>query len=247
MNLESQIKNVIANKLEDGTVERLVEEHFEKGVSNALGKMFESYGDVTKAIEAQMKSVLLPFIENYDYSKYVVKLDTILTDLLNQSHVENRKLLENFKDLMSDDIPKKVSLEEIFEKYKEYVAERVETRGLEIDYDDEPTYEAVEVTIGFEEKPKAYASSSFLRGVLKLGCEHDEDMNIEIDIHSFNFISEDKWTIDAKLGVNIESLKRLDDFEVYIMKLAQSGTEIDLNIDDEEAYVTPNTRPEASY
>ena len=100
MNLENSIKDVISKKLEDGSIEKLVEEQLEKGVSNALSSLFSGYGDVTKVIEKQVKSVMIPYLSQYDYSNYIVKLDSILVDVLKASSLENKKMLENFKDLM---------------------------------------------------------------------------------------------------------------------------------------------------
>lgn len=77
MSLENSIKDVIANKLEDGTVEKLVSEQLEKGVTNALDNLFRSYGDITKVIEEKVKSVMVPYLVSYDYSQYIVKLDSV--------------------------------------------------------------------------------------------------------------------------------------------------------------------------
>ncbi|SUA70143.1 hypothetical protein [Paenibacillus polymyxa] len=76
MTLENSIKDVISKKLEDGTVEKLIEQQLEKGVVNALENLFRSYGDVTKIIEEKVKSVMVPYLESYDYSKYIIKLDS---------------------------------------------------------------------------------------------------------------------------------------------------------------------------
>src|SRR5699024_4551037 len=101
MNLENSIKDVISKKLEDGTIENLIAEQLEKGVTHALDNIFRSYGDVTKVIEDKVKSVMVPYLENYDYSEYITKLDSVLTDVLKSSALENKKLLENFKELMT--------------------------------------------------------------------------------------------------------------------------------------------------
>lgn len=47
MTMEQSIKDAITNKLEDGTVEKLIGEQLEKGVTNALDNLFRSYGDIT--------------------------------------------------------------------------------------------------------------------------------------------------------------------------------------------------------
>lgn len=91
MNLEDSIKNTIEKKLEDGTVEKLIAEQFENGIANALDSLFRSYGDVTKIIEKKVKEVMVPYLESYDYSDYILKLDSVLVDVLQNTAMENKK------------------------------------------------------------------------------------------------------------------------------------------------------------
>src|SRR5690606_29777527 len=118
MNLENSIKDVISKKLVDGTVEKLVEEHLQKGVTKALENLFSSYGDVTKVIEEQVKSVMVPYLENYDYSEYITKLDSVLVDVLKNTALENKKLLTNFRELMVHEERKEIKITELFEEWK---------------------------------------------------------------------------------------------------------------------------------
>ena len=136
MNLENSIKDVITKKLEDGTVEKLVSEQLEKGVVNALDSLFRSYGDVTKVIEEKVKCVMVPYLENYDYSKYITKLDSVLVDVLKNSALDNKKLLENFKTLMvGESIPEEIKMSDIFKKWCEYCENNVDKNELDFDYE----------------------------------------------------------------------------------------------------------------
>lgn len=136
MNLENSIKDVITKKLEDGTVEKLVSEQLEKGVVNALDSLFRSYGDVTKVIEEKVKCVMVPYLENYDYSKYITKLDSVLVDVLKNSALDNKKLLENFKTLMvGESIREEIKMSDIFKKWCEYCENNVDKNELDFDYE----------------------------------------------------------------------------------------------------------------
>lgn len=136
MNLENSIKDVITKKLEDGTVEKLVSEQLEKGVVNALNSLFRSYGDVTKVIEEKVKCVMVPYLENYDYSKYITKLDSVLVDVLKNSALDNKKLLENFKTLMvGESIPEEIKMSDIFKKWCKYCENNVDKSELDLDYE----------------------------------------------------------------------------------------------------------------
>ena len=46
---------------------------------------------------------------------------------------------------------------------------------------------------------------------------------------------------------DIQSLRYISGFELYLVKLAQAGTKIDLDITYEREEVLPNKEPEASF
>lgn len=245
MNLENSIKDVITRKLEDGTIENLVAEQLEKGVKNALDNLFRSYGDVTEIIEKQIKSVMVPYLENYDYSDYIAKLDSVLVDVLESSALENKKLLENFKELMSHEKTQDIKLTELFGKWTEYVSENIDTDGLEIDYDDEPTYEYVEVSMEFERQ----GERDWLkheRAIVLFECEHDEKMNVAIPISRFTDINE-KWSIGYQSPKDLRSLRNLSAFETFLMKLSQTYSRIIVDSEYETDEVEPKEKPEAEF
>lgn len=245
-NLETNIKDVISKKLEEGVVEQLIAEQLELGIKNALKDLLGSYGAITKVIEAQIKSVMIPYLESYDYSKYIVKLDSVLVDVLQSSTLDNKELLENFKELMTPYEDKEIKATDLFNHWMKHVSKNIETDGLDIDYDEGVSYESVEVTYVFEED-EARSWSSIERGVILFECDHDESLNIEIPIHSWKDIDKGKWTIDYKGASNINSLRNLNTFEIFMMKLNQNYTKIVLDSTGESDYVTPDDEPEASF
>lgn len=247
MSLENSIKDVIAKKLEDGTVEKLIAEQLEKGVANALESMFRSYGDVTKVIEDKVKSVMIPYLESYDYSEYIVKLDSVLVDVLQNSVLDNKKMLENFKNLMIPEEMKTIKVTELFERWMKYVEQNVETDGLEVCYEDgPPTYEYVDVRFEVEYNEER-SWSSVKHAVLIFECEHDEKMNFEIGIHTWSKYDKGEWTIERHSIHDINSLRHLDEFSIFLMKLNQNGTKLILDSDSEGDEIKPDKEPEASF
>ncbi|PHA03023.1 hypothetical protein COE51_01380 [Bacillus pseudomycoides] len=246
MNLENNIKDVISKKLADGVVEKLIEEQLEKGINNALSSLFGSYGDVTEIIEKQIKSVMIPYLENYDYSKYIVKLDSVLVDVLKSSASENKKILENFKELMIPTEEKSIKVTELFEKWKEYVAKNVETDGLEIDYDDEPSYEYVEVRFEVEED-EGRSWSSFEYATLVFECDHDEKMNFAIRLSRWKDDKKKEWRMEYDRIPDMNSLRRLNEFDMLLMKLNQNYTKLILDGTFDNDSVRPEKEPEASF
>lgn len=249
MNLEENIKDVIAKKLEDGVVEQLVSEKLEEGINNALGHLFGSYGDVTQIIEKQVKSVMVPYLERYDYSKYIVKLDDVLTEVLKESTNDNRQILENFKGLMASDkeFGKEMKATELFEEWMEYVSENIDTSDLEINYDEEPRYENAEVSLRFEEDESNYSWSSVERASLIFECETDENMNVRIPLSRWKTLGEKNWSIDYKSPNDLSSLRYLNSFEVYMMRVVQSYVKLVVDVKDDQNEVEINDVPEADF
>ena len=248
MSLENNIKDIISKKLEDGTVEKLIEEQLEKGMNKALESLFGSYGDVTKVIEEKVKSVMIPYLENHDYSRYIVKLDSVLTEVIEKTTADNRKLLSNFKELMTIDTSIKViKVSELFGKWCKYVEENVETDGLEVDYDDGPSYESVSVTYEFEETEKK-DWSKYEKGRIVFECEHDNEMNFCIDLYRWDDIHKtNQWDFDAKTECSLSSLRHIDEFTLYIMSLKQANVKIEIDETDDSEGITPEKEPEASF
>lgn len=249
MNLENSIKDVISKKMQDGTVEKIVEKELVNGVTNAVGNLFRSYGDLTKIIEEKVKSVMIPYLETYDYSEYIIKLDSVLVEVLKSSALENKRLLENFKELMTEEEPDKtIKLSDIFESWKKQVAKEIETDDLNIDYDsDEPTYENVEVSfeVIIDESP---SWSSIERATVVFECEHDEKVNTEFRIIRSKDVDGEAWTITYDHPIyNINSLRHLNEFDIFLMKIRQNFTKIILDDKFGEDVVTPEAMPELSY
>ena len=246
MNLEQSIKDVISKKLEDGTVEKLIAEHVEQGVKNALENMFRSYGDVAKVIEEQVKSVMVPYLEGYDYSKYIVKLDSVLVEVLKSSALENKKLLTNFKDIMvDDDIEKTVCLSWLYAKWLKYVSKNIDTSKLEIDFDDGPHYEYAEVTLTVENE-ESRPWLSFEHATVIFECEKDDDMNFAIKLSRWKD-RETAWNIDYNKTFDINSLRYLNELEILLLKLDQARTKIELDMSHETDEIEVDAEPEASF
>ncbi|MEW4192192.1 hypothetical protein Q0N41_00675 [Bacillus altitudinis] len=245
MNLEKNIKDVIAQQLENGIVENLIAEQLKQGVSNALKDLFVAYGgEARKVIENKLKSVIVPYLETYDYSEYITKLDHVLVETIKEASFDNRTLLENFKNLMIEEKEKTMKLSDLFEKWKEYVAKKVETDGLEVEFDDGPEYEAVEVSVQVE-RNEDRSWSIFEHATIFFECEHDEDMNFEIPISLYK--RDKEWDINYRTSNELKSLKYLNDFEILLMRLSQNGVKLDLDIEWEDDQVTPDEEPEATF
>ena len=244
MSLENAINDAIALKMGDGTIERLVAENLEKGVSKALENLFGGYGDVTKVIESKIKEVMVKRLERFDYSDYVAKLDLVLIEVLKNTALDHKKILGNFKDLMTEpNFPKVVKLSDIFEQFKKHVAKEIDTSKLEINYDDGANYESVVVTMEVERAEKrSWSSHEWAKVVFE--CEKDENINLEIRLSKFD---QYPWRMDVDIDSSIASLRYLDEFKIYLLKVKQSAVEIEIDFESVEDDVSPDAEPEASF
>ncbi|HHX61781.1 MAG TPA: hypothetical protein GX707_13920, partial [Epulopiscium sp.] len=237
--------DVITQKLEDGTVEKLIGEELEKGIQKSLQSLLGSYGDINKVIEKQIKSVMVPYLENYDYSKYILKLDTVLVDILKSTSLDNKEMLENFKDLMTPEDRKTIKVSEIFKVWQEQVSKKVDTSELEINYDDGVSYDDAEVTLNVEYEDKGW--SIYDRARVFFECEKDEEMNIEIRIRKWENEKGDGWDIEFENTHDISSLRYLSKLEVFLMRLSQAGTKVIIDTKYEEDWVEVEAEPEADF
>lgn len=247
MTIEQIIKDTMEIKMKDGTVEKLVAEHLEKGIQSALENLFRSYGDITKQIESQIKSVMIPYLEKYDYSEYILKLDNVLAEVLKNSTSENRALITNFKELMTTSkVEEEINLSDLFERWTKYVAENVDTSDLEVVYEEGVIYEDVEVSLNVE-----YVDgkdwSSYKDAIVTFECEKDEDMNFEVRLHRWKNSSKEGWDILYNSPQDIKSLKNLNEWEILLMRLSQNYSKIIIDTDGENDYVTPEKEPEPSF
>lgn len=244
MNIEKAINSVIETKLQEGIIEKLVAENLEKGINNALERLLGNFGDVTQVIEKEIKDVMLKQLESYDYSKYLVKLDYVLTEILKKTALDHKKILENFKELMTDqELPRTIKVSDIFEEYKKYVAQNVDTTNLEVCFDDGPFYEPVTATMEIENEEKR-SWSSFEGAKIIFECKEDEDLNREIRLSKFDRYP---WSISGTPELTINSLRRLDSFGIYLIRLSQGVKNIEIDENWLEDEVEPAKEPEPEF
>lgn len=117
-NFDEDIKRITDEILSDGTVDQIIREKVTDGIEKAIASSF-NYGKLEKAVKERVEQVLVPFIESYDMSAYIVKLDTVLTEIVNKSVLmDNKQMLENFQYLMKEPQITEMKLTDLFKEYK---------------------------------------------------------------------------------------------------------------------------------
>lgn len=243
---EQKIISVLNEKLNDGTVEKIIEEKLKKGISEALDGLFGYRGEAKEVIEAKVKEVMVPVIEKHDFNQYVVKLDSCLTEIVSSTNlIDNKKMLKNFQSIMKEPEYKEIKLSDIFERYCKHVSENVDTSDLEADCEDgEPYYQNVTANMEVEHEDKSWFTSSYDDCCVKFSCDEDEDLNCQIKL--YKNCNEDKWRIlKCSDSIEINSLRNVSDFEIFLSILKRGFVKIVMDTENEcDDDIEPEAKPE---
>lgn len=227
-NLENSIKDCISKELEKGIIEKVLLEQLEGCIASAVKDMFSWSGEVKKVIEEKIKSVMIPYLESYDYSKYITKLDSVLVDVLKDSALENKKIIENFSVLLSSDsVPEKINISEIYKKWCDYCKGGIDKDNIE-DFDCDGGY--INTTLSVEEVSSDW--SNYERHIVRFECKEDEDFNVEFMIKRWKKY-DDNHTLDWEKKNDLRSLRYLNEFDMFVMKLDQAYSKIILDTECE--------------
>lgn len=247
-NFDEDIKKITDEILQDGTVDKIIRENIIKGFELAIERSF-SYGKLRDAISKKTDEVLVPFIEKYDMNNYIVKLDTVLSEIVNSTAlVENKKILENFKNLMIEPEKKTITVSELFEQYKLYIAKEMDTDGRDVQIEDTVYYEPMEVSFEFK-KEEGRSWSCFDRAVLEFSVaeeEQQENLNRTIRLDHYKNGAEG-WDIIAEINPEITSLRYLDDFDILLIKLQRGMVKLIIDEESDWDNVTSDNEPQATY
>ena len=215
-NLENNIKDCIANELEKGVIEKVMAQQLEKCIEKSISDMFSWGGEIKDVIESKIKSVMIPYIEKYDYSQYITKLDSVLVDVLKNTALDNKKLLENFKNLMtSEDIPKVIKLTDIFDKWNEYCKKEIDKNDIEMDYD------GGYINTRFTVEDVSNDWSIYKTYMVVFECEEDEDLKLEFSIQEYEPKEDTGFTSNYKNVGDLRNLRHLNDFEILMMRISE--------------------------
>ena len=243
---EQRIAEAVNEKLNDGTVEKLIEQYIEKAVSQSLDGIFGYSGSGKKMIQSKLDEVMIPVIEKHDFNQYIVKLDSVLTEIINNTSLkDNKDILENFKGLMKEPNKEEINLSDIFEEYKKYVAKNVDTSELEAHCEDgEPYYDCVTATMEVEHEDKGWFSSSFDDCTVKFTCDEDEELNAQIKL--FKKKDESQWRFRFGQDViDINSLRYTNEFSIFIATLNRAFVRIVMDTEMEcDDGIEPDEKPE---
>lgn len=246
--MKEELLKIAQESLSSDEVSKIVKEKFMNALGGAIEDAFH-WGDAKHAIEEKVKEVMVPYIESYDFSEYLPKLDSVLTEIVNSDFcIGNKKVLENFKNLMIEPEQKEIKLTDLFKAWIKQCERDIDTDDLDIDYDDSVSYQSVECEMRFELEDKPSWSSK-QRAVITFENEHDENLNVEIPVSKWiwNSRNEEPYTLSVNKDLTISSLRNLSEFEVLLLRLSRAGTAIIIDKEYDDDYIQPEKQPEASF
>lgn len=246
--MKEELLKIVSESLSSDEVGEIVKEKFMNALENAIENAFR-WGDAKNAIEKKVEEVMVPYIESYDFSEYLPKLDSVLTEIVNSDFcIGNKKVLENFKNLMIEPTQKEIKLTDLFKAWIKQCEKDIDTDGLDIEYDDAVSYQSVDCEMRFELEDKP-SWSSMQRAVITFENEHDEKLNVEILVSKWIWDNgkEEPYTLSAYKDLTISSLRYLSEFEVLLFRLSRAGTAIIIDEEYDDGYIQPEKEPEAEF
>lgn len=234
MSLEEKVLNEMSSYLNSKELTEKVEKAVKKATDDVIQDLFTGYNSpVKKIIEQNLKAGLLNQMKEEDYSTSVVSLELLVRQVIKQASAENNNTLKRFKDWATFEPPKVVKTSEIFDKYLEFVGKNIDTDGLEVDTDDEPSYVGGEARMEIEANDSTYQA--------KLICENDETLNFEFDIANWA----DKYILFR--DGDQPSLRMVTEFEFWLRNLAANKVKIEIDEANMEDEIEVEEEPEPMY
>lgn len=259
MDFEKKVADIASGLFASGWAEEQVAEALRKSIKKAIDDQF-SYGGVGyKKIKEVVEQSVEKSVSSFE-PKYIPKTEIVLAEIIEQTLVaEKRRLLENFRIFMTDsDMPeqknghRRISLDKIFEAYRNYVAKNFDTEDRNIDYDDEPTYYPVECKAWIEPEREEIGHfwSNYKHATLYLVTEdgqdeHGEKCNFKIPLIMWD--EKDGWRIYELPTIDFARLAYEDPMLVYLYKLKHSYVCIKDTGEEFEDYVNLEARPECDW
>lgn len=241
---EERIAKAVTEKFNDGTVEELVSDAVTKALKSSIEDQFNWKGEAKKIIDEKVKEVMTPVIERVNLDEYTVKLDAVLTEIINSTNlIDNKEILGNFKSLMTEPDKDTISLKDIFKKYKEYVSESVNTSNLEINLDDETqSYQNVTADVTVEMRDSMFGGRYC---DLLFKCYEDENLTKKIHLHESRLHG--RFSITSFRGeIDLNSLRYVDKFDIFMMRLNRAFCDI-TDVMDMYDDVEVEAEPEVSW
>ena len=250
--MKDLINGVFEKKMQDGTIEKIVSEKIDNMIKAICDDQMKWGGAAKKAMEEKLSPIILQAVERSDLSDMVTKITMMINASLRGSELEQyHDILQSARIIfgLNDTIKAlkekgKVTLSEIFEKYKEYLNYIYDKDDFEKDdiVDDGETVTAsIDCSLRVVPEDKGYFSW------YKPGYEVELHTDKSDDGRSGDIRFRLRWNYDAtKLSMcgdfssmTLSDLRSAPEFILYLAIIEREWltVEIDVEQDDDVVYI----------
>lgn len=223
--MENLIKEVFEKKMQDGSIEAIINKKIEELISSACNDLFTWNGVIKKQMDEKLKEVMSDVLERSDFSKYTIKLTTLINSVLPETALADYKNISNsIKTICGTKLPEykeKVKLTEIFENYVKFIEGEVFSRS---DFEDisniEDGYGSIECYMDYDEYEQ---QATFKIEGVKNADEYEKMIKIDRICGDYH-VSRGNFK-----NMEIKDLRHADKFELYLMVLSNSYVKLAIN------------------
>lgn len=224
--MENLIKKVYEEKMQDGTLEKIISEEFNNMVRNACKNMFGYGGIIKKELENKLNEVMSGLIDKTDFSNYVTKITYIINTALEETAASDYKATaESLKAILGQKHIKQFSTikaSELFKEYCNFIAnEEVDESDLadhiDIEYDEGGKTAYVDCVMQLDD----------YHNILTFECK--DVCNIDENKYKFEIHLTRDNEIRFKPKIAITNYKYLDQFTCYLLMLSNNWVKVELD------------------
>lgn len=253
--MKNLINRVFDEKMQDGTIEKIVSEKIDDMIKKICDDQMGWNGAAKKAMEEKLSPIILQAVERSDLSDMVTKITMMINASLRGSEVDQyHDVLQAVRTTFgANDTIKalkekgKVTLSEIFEKYKEYlqtVYDKDDFDEDDIHDDGESVTAAIECSLLVNHENGGYYSWNKPGYEVELHTDKSDDQKYQ---KSGDIRFRLKWNYDStKLrlcgdfnSMTLYDLRYAPEFILYLATIEREWlpVEIDVEQDDDEVYI----------
>lgn len=217
--IEERINETINEFLQSDYIEKQVENALKEATKKACDDLTGWGSPISKIINENIKDVMIPIIEKYDYSQHITKLDVVLAKVLQESLKPNNEILEKFNKAI-EPAPESVDIKDILNEYIKYKESNYDYNLIEDEIEDYYDGDIFEIPCSIEVVRSGYLDNKYS---LVLKNDYEDDI---IEINLRKGIYDNDFLITTDLAYDLQGLNYLSDFEIYLLNLQRNFTKI---------------------
>lgn len=238
--MQDIINKVYEKKLTDGTIERIVSEHFDKMISDICQNQMSWNGEAKKAVEERLKPIMLQAIEKSDLSDLVTKITMVINAGVKGSSLEGFECLTSgVRNLFGSNQliekyakRKSIKVSEIFAEYCEFISNvynDYDFEDSEVSYD-EGKYAYVDCSMSVDDDTQNYffRKNGYIVELTNEKSSEEKSKDIKFKL-SWNYDNTQLHVESDFRSLSIGDLKYMPPFILFLAWLESEYIKIELD------------------